>query len=165
VNVDEENKIIRDYDVSPANTHDSQKFEEIVTVGDDTGKPSAITETVDSEDISEDIPKVYADKAYDSEKIDKFLGRAGLEPQICRKAKRGAPLSENQKEENRKRSKIRARVEHVFGAMYQKAHDLTIRTIGLSRASAKIGLRNLSYNRHPTDPGRAPKRRCDILNR
>jgi aminoglycoside phosphotransferase (APT) family kinase protein len=101
VNVDEENKIIRDYDVSPANTHDSQKFEEIVTVGDDTGKPFVVTETVESEDIPEDTPKVYADKAYDSDKICKFLGRAGLEPQICRKAKRGAPLSASQKEENR----------------------------------------------------------------
>jgi IS5 family transposase len=146
VNVDEDNKIIRDYDVSPANTHDSQKFEEVVIVGGDTEKPSDVTEAVDSEDIPEETPKVYADKAYDSKHIDEFLSRAGLEPQICRKAKRGAPLSESQKMENRKRSKIRARVEHVFGAMYQKAHDLTIRTIGLSRASAKIGLRNIAYN-------------------
>jgi IS5 family transposase len=146
VNVDEENKIIRDYDVSPANTHDSQKFEEIVTVGSKMEKPSGVTETVDSEDTPEATPKVYADKAYDSKKIDEFLSLAGIEAQICRKAKRGAPLSERQKEENRHRSKIRARVEHVFGAMYQKAHDLTIRTIGLSRASAKIGLRNMAYN-------------------
>jgi IS5 family transposase len=142
VNVDEENKIIRDYDVSPANTHDSQKFEEIVIVGAEMEKPSGAAETVDSKDT----PKVYADKAYDSKNIYEFLSRAGLEPQICRKAKRGAPLSERQKEENRHRSKIRARVEHVFGAMYQKAHDLTIRTIGLSHAAAKIGLRNIAYN-------------------
>jgi IS5 family transposase len=146
VNVDEENKIIRDYDVSPANTHDSQKLEEIVTVGGDKEKPSEVTETSKSEATPEGGPKVYADKAYDSKNIDEFLSRAGIEPQICRKAKRGAPLSESKKEENRKRSKIRARVEHVFGAMYQKAHDLTIRTIGLSHAATKIGLRNIAYN-------------------
>jgi IS5 family transposase len=148
VNVDEDNKIIRDYDVSPANTHDSQKLEEIVTVGGNMEKPSEATDTTKSEDIPEapPKPKVYADKAYDSKNIDEFLSRAGLEPQICRKAKRGTPLSEGQKEENRKRSKIRTRVEHVFGAMYQKAHDLTIRTIGLSHAAAKIGLRNIAYN-------------------
>jgi IS5 family transposase len=142
VNVDEDSKIIRDYEVSPANVHDSQKLEEIVIVGGEKAEPSGVTESAESEDT----PKVYADKAYDSKKIDKFLSRAGFEPQICRKAKRGASLSESQKEENRKRSKIRARVEHVFGAMHQKAHDLTIRTIGLSRASAKIGLRNIAYN-------------------
>jgi IS5 family transposase len=142
VNVDEGNKIIRNYDVSPANTHDSRKFEEIVTVAGGMEKPSCATET----SRTEDTPKVYADKAYDSAKIDEFLNSAGLEAQICRKAKRGTALSENRKEENRKRSRIRARVEHVFGAMYQKARDLTIRTIGMSRAAAKIGLRNLSYN-------------------
>ncbi|MDR0765167.1 MAG: transposase [Synergistaceae bacterium] len=73
---------------------------------------------MDSEDIPEDTPKVYADKAYDSKKIDKFLSGAGIEAEICRKAKRGAPLSKS-----RERSGIRARVEHVFGAMYQKARD------------------------------------------
>jgi IS5 family transposase len=146
VNVDEDNKIIRDYEVSPANVHDSQKFEEIVIVGGEKPEPSDVTETLESEDMPEDTPRIYADKAYDSKKIDKFLSHVGLEPQICRKAKRGASLTESQKDENRKRSKIRARVEHVFGAMYQKAHDLTIRTIGLSRATVKIGLRNISYN-------------------
>jgi hypothetical protein len=55
VNVDEDNKIIRDYDVSPANIHDSRKLEEIVTVGGDMEKPSGVTETVDSEDTPEDI--------------------------------------------------------------------------------------------------------------
>jgi hypothetical protein len=44
--------------VSPANTRDSQKFEEIVTVGGDTEKSSGVTETVESEDIPEDTPKV-----------------------------------------------------------------------------------------------------------
>jgi IS5 family transposase len=145
-NVDESSKIIRDYDVSPANVHDSQKFEEIVIVGGNMAEPFDETKIAETEDTPKNNPKVYADKAYDSENIDKFLNRAHLEPQICRKAKRGAPLSESQQEENRKRSSIRVRVEHVFGAMYQKAHDLTIRTIGLPRAAAKIGLRNIAYN-------------------
>jgi IS5 family transposase len=145
-NVDGSSKIIRDYEVSPANVHDSQKFEEIVIAGGNMAEPSDGTKTSKPEDTPKNNPKVYADKAYDSENIDKFLSRAGLEPQICRKAKRGVPLSESRKEENRERSSIRVRVEHVFGAMYQKAHDLTIRTIGLPRAAAKIGLRNIAYN-------------------
>ena len=43
-------------------------------------------------------------------------------------------------------SKIRCRVEHIFGAMYQKAHDQVMRGIGLVRAKTRIGLRNLAYN-------------------
>jgi IS5 family transposase len=102
-NVDEGSKIIRDYDVSPANTHDGQKLEGIVTAGGGTAEPSGETSCTEGGDI----PKVYADKAYDSDKIDAFLRSAGLGSQICRRARRGAPLSEQQKKENLKRSRIR----------------------------------------------------------
>jgi hypothetical protein len=37
-------------------------------------------------------------------------------------------------------------VEHVFGAMFQKASDLTVHIIGLLCAAAKIGLGNIAYN-------------------
>jgi len=55
-------------------------------------------------------------------------------------------LSEEEKALNRERSKTRCRVEHIFGAMYQKAHERVMRGIGLVRAKARIGLRNLAYN-------------------
>ena len=41
---------------------------------------------------------------------------------------------------------MRARVEHVFGAQTMRAATLVVRTIGIARARAKIGLRNLAYN-------------------
>jgi IS5 family transposase len=44
------------------------------------------------------------------------------------------------------RSKIRLRVEHVFGIQPQKAKTLIVRTIGIVRSEVKIGLRNLAYN-------------------
>jgi hypothetical protein len=56
-----------------------------------------------------------------------------------------APLTDAQKASNRKKSRVRARVEHVFGT--QAAMDgHVIRTIGLQRATVKIGLLNLTYN-------------------
>lgn len=51
-----------------------------------------------------------------------------------------------EKQGNRTRARIRARVEHVFGVLFQMAKDLMVRTIGLIRARTKIGLRNLAYN-------------------
>src|SRR6476660_3093481 len=45
-----------------------------------------------------------------------------------------------------KKSKIRARVEHVFGAQQTSPGGRIIRTIGIARAKAKIGLQNLAYN-------------------
>ena len=55
-------------------------------------------------------------------------------------------LSERDKSANRKKSKIRARVEHVFGSMGNEQGGMLIRVIGLARAETKIGLINLAYN-------------------
>ncbi len=46
---------------------------------------------------------------------------------------------------NAAKSKVRARVEHVFAQQKDKI-GLFIRTIGRNRAEAKITLANLAYN-------------------
>jgi IS5 family transposase len=46
---------------------------------------------------------------------------------------------------NASKSKVRARVEHVFAQQKAKM-GLFIRTIGIKRAEAKIALANLAYN-------------------
>ena len=135
INADAEHKIIRDYEVTPANTHDSQVLDEIVLL------PTPNTE--ESQSVQE---TVYADSAYYSEQIILFLEAADIESRICSKGYRNNPLSEEEKAKNRDHSKTRCRVEHIFGAMYQKAHDRVMRVVGLVRAKTKIGLRNLAYN-------------------
>lgn len=70
---------------------------------------------------------------------------ADIESQVCEKGTRGKPLTEEQKQSNRTKSKVRARVEHVFGAQAAMGGHL-VRTIGLQRAKVKIGLMNLVYN-------------------
>jgi IS5 family transposase len=137
INVDEAHKIIRDYEVTPANTHDSQVIEKIVSV------PEIVVGNADS---TLQMMKVYADSAYYSEQIRLFLTGNGLEPNICSKGTRNKALTKEEKKQNREYSKIRCRVEHIFGAMYQKAHDQVLRGIGIVRAKGKIGLRNLAYN-------------------
>jgi len=44
------------------------------------------------------------------------------------------------------KSKIRARVEHVFGFMEQSMNGLVLKSVGMVRASGIIGLINLTYN-------------------
>ena len=41
---------------------------------------------------------------------------------------------------------MQSRVEHIFGFMENTMHRLYIRTVGLARATAVIGLINLTYN-------------------
>jgi IS5 family transposase len=69
-----------------------------------------------------------------------------LRSRIHRRASHNHPLSKAQENTNRKKSKIRARVEHMFGAQQNSPGGRIIRTIGIARAKAKIGLQNLAYN-------------------
>ena len=55
-------------------------------------------------------------------------------------------LTEEQRETNREKSRTRSRVEHIFGFMENTMNRLYIRTVGLARATAVIGLINLTYN-------------------
>ena len=126
-NVDVEHKLIRDYDVTDASVHDSQVFDELLSP-------------------ARKNPKVYADSAYRSQQAETDLATAGYQSHVHERPYRNTPLTESQQAANRERSKIRVRVEHVFGSQLQLAGDLVLRTIGLARAKTKIGLRNLGYN-------------------
>jgi IS5 family transposase len=47
---------------------------------------------------------------------------------------------------NRTKSSMRVRVEHIFGAQANDMGGTLVRTIGMVRAKAKIGMKNLAYN-------------------
>ena len=54
----------------------------------------------------------YADSAYRSQDRERQLTEEGIESQICEKGTRGHPLTDAQKQSNRSKSRVRARVEH-----------------------------------------------------
>jgi IS5 family transposase len=90
---------------------------------------------------------VWADTAYRSQANEKWLKRQGRVSRIHRRKPRGRPMPERTAKANAAKSKVRARVEHVFA--HQKAvMGLFVRTIGIERAEAKITLANLAYNMH-----------------
>ena len=74
------------------------------------------------------------------------LRARGLRSRIHQRASRGHALSKVEQKANRQKSKIRARIEHVFGAQQTSPGGRIVRTIGIMRAKAKIGLQNLAYN-------------------
>src|SRR5712671_4060398 len=127
VNADAKHKLIRRYDVSDASVHDSQ----------------ALDGLLNKDNRSRDV---YADSAYRSAEIEAKLKARGFRSRIHRRGSRNHPLSEAQQEANRRKSKIRARVEHIFGAQENTPGGRIVRTIGIVRARAKIGLQNLAYN-------------------
>ena len=66
-----------------------------------------------------------------------------MQKEGCKKAYRKNRRPEEKKEITRRKSKIRCRIEHVFGFMTMSMHGLTVRSIGIARATFHIGLTNL----------------------
>ena len=127
IDVDVEHKLIRDYEVTPASVHDSNIFEQLL----------------DGNNSSRDV---WADSAYDSADRREALNELGFRGHLQRKGCRYKKLTQRRIQGNHKRAKVRSRVEHIFGIQAMRAGSLLIRTIGVVRAKAKIGLRNLAYN-------------------
>ena len=128
VNVDRRHKLVRRYQVTDAAVHDSQVVDDIL-------------------DPDNTASEVWADSAYRSAEIEAKLKEKGLKSRIhVRKGYRNKPLSEREKRGNTTRSKVRARVEHVFGAQSNDMGGTLVRSIGMVRARARIGLKNLAYN-------------------
>jgi len=127
INVDRRHKLVRRYRVTDAAVHDSRVVADIL-------------------DADNTASKVWADSAYRSASIEARLEDKGLTSRIHRKSRRNKPLSAREMQGNKTRSRVRARVEHVFGAQTNDMGGTLVRSIGLVRAKARIGLKNLTYN-------------------
>lgn len=118
--------LIRRYHVSDASRHDGRMLPRLL-------------------DKANTASDVWADTAYRSKRNERFLARNGYVSRIHTKKPRGRAMSERQAKANAARSKVRVRIEHVFGEQKVRM-GLFIRTIGLMRAKTKIGMANLVYN-------------------
>ena len=88
---------------------------------------------------------VWADTGYRSRKNEDLLRQRMLVSHIHRKKPAGRPMPDRTARANANKSAVRAHIEHVFAE--QKARmGLVVRTIGLARATTKIGLANLVTN-------------------
>jgi IS5 family transposase len=127
INVDRRHKLIRDYEASDASVHDSRKLADLI-------------------DADNTASGFWGDSAYRSVDIESRLEGKGCRSHIHHKGKRGKPLTARQGKANKTRSKVRVRVEHVFGFQERSMGGKFIRTIGMARAGTKIGMMNLVYN-------------------
>jgi len=122
--MDKKSKIITRYRVTNAAVHDSQELANLIDKKKDR--------------------RLYGDSAYTGKEVQKCIPKKILN-RIHEKGYRNKPLTKTQIRNNTVKSKIRARVEHVFGAMRHYS-GLFIRSINIARAEFQIGLTNLSYN-------------------
>lgn len=125
--VDTKSKFIDKYKVTDASVHDSQ----------------ALDDLLEEEDKGQDF---YADSAYTGEDQEKIIDKYEMNNKVHEKGYRNKPLTDQQKANNKEKSKTRARVEHVFGFMEQSMNGLIVKSVGIKRATGIIGLINLTYN-------------------
>ena len=135
-------KLIRFYDVTDASVHDSQRHESVVPeIAPSPGEP------------------YYGDAGYVGMDREKRLRDRGYDVRVCERLPKSRPLLIPEvKENNRQKSKIRCRVEHLFGEMKMRMGDETLRVIGFARAKFSIGMRNLVYNMSRLVSLKRPKR-------
>ncbi len=103
-----------------------------------------LRDVVTSDNTASDV---RAETAYRSQANEAWLKRQSRVSRIHRRKPRGKPMPERTAKANAAKSKVRARVEHVF-ARQKDQMGLFIRTIGIKRAEAKITLANLAHNMH-----------------
>jgi transposase, IS5 family len=128
VKADSRTKLITAYKVTAANIHDSEQMEPLLSKQEDAHQ------------------SLYADSAYRSEAIEQVCIKQEIISRIHEKGYRDHPLTERQQQSNRKKSKYRARVEHIFGFMTNSMQGMYLHYRNLLRNAAAIGLINLTYN-------------------
>jgi IS5 family transposase len=126
VGIDRRHRFIRTFTVTDAATHDGRQLGKLL-------------------DPHNTASPVWADTAYRSATNAALLGRRGRVPQFQRPKPRGRPLPPHMARGNARRARVRVAIEHVFAT--QKCRlGLIIRSVGLVRATTKLGLANLVTN-------------------
>jgi transposase, IS5 family len=124
--IDRRHGFIRSFTVTDAASHDGRQLGRLL-------------------DPDNTASGVWADTAYRSAANVALLVRRGLVPQFQRAKPRGKPMSAHIARGNATRARSRVAIEHVFAA--QKCRlGLLVRTVGLARATTKLGLANLVTN-------------------
>jgi IS5 family transposase len=127
VKCDKDSKIITDFTVTDASVHDSQE----------------LINLVDNDDNTVDLDSGYVGDALRQTILVKC---PKVELNVCSRAYRNRPLSEEEKAINKVISHRRCRIEHIFGYMTRFMGGLILRCHGIKRAYRDICNKNLAYN-------------------
>jgi transposase, IS5 family len=131
IGIDRQHGLIRAWTVTHAAAHDGGQLVNLL-------------------DAKNTASPVWADTAYRSAANLAAPAKRGLTARLQRPKPRGKPMPPhvrrgNATRGNATRGRVRAAVEHVFACQKRRLR-LVVRTVGLARATTKLGLANLAYN-------------------
>lgn len=128
VKCEQKNKFITGYIVTDALVPDISKARDLINEEDQN-------------------QQLFADSGYMGKDLQHDLTQGKkVVFEVIEKGQRNHPITEEQKARNKEKSRIRVRVEHIFGFVENSMNGSFIRTIGIKRAEAVVGLMNLTYN-------------------
>jgi len=128
IKVDSETKLITGFKVTSANIADKYPVEDLLDKEEDAGQP------------------IYGDSAYSSKELEELYLKKGMISKVNQQGYRNKAITLRQQKDNRKQSKVRARVEHVFGFMANSMNGMFLKYRSFVRNQVAIGLMNLTYN-------------------
>jgi IS5 family transposase len=128
IKVDAKTKLITAFKVTSANVDDGGIVKYLLNNKEDKNQP------------------LYGDCAYRSKKLDIIYEQIGVINQINEQGYLYKKITPAQEKSNYRKSKTRARVEHIFGFMANSMNGKFLRYRSFIRNEAGIALMNLTYN-------------------
>jgi IS5 family transposase len=128
IKVDTKTKLITGFEVTTANISDKHPVDDLIDKKEDGGQP------------------LHGDAAYSSKELEELYLKKGIISKVNEKGCRNKAITKKQQKENKKKSKVRARVEHVFGFMTNSMNGKYLKYRSFVRNQVGIGLMNLTYN-------------------
>ncbi len=138
IGTDRRHGFIRKWSVTDASRYDGRELPGLLDRAN-TGSAVWAGENANATGSSE------RSNAYRSRKNEKRIAKAGLTSKVHFRRAPGKALPHHHQRANAARSKVRSAVEHVF-AEQKRRMALFVRTIGVDRARAKIGMANIAFN-------------------
>ena len=131
VGVDEGSGLIRKAVLTPANVNDTEVADELI-LGDEMA--------------------VYGDRAYGTHGRRRMLKSMVIEDRIMRRGNKHHPeLADEEKHRNKLISRVRARVEKVFGTLKRSYGYSRVRYIGIERNATEMWFKCMAYNLRRAD--------------
>ena len=125
VSSDGEHQLIRTAVITPANANDADLLERVTPT---------------------DSGSLYADKAYDTKANHAWLRGRGIESQIAKKGAHHIKLTDQDRAENRRKSRVRQGIERIFAHWKHWQQYRRVRYVGLVRNQLELTLKAVAYN-------------------
>jgi IS5 family transposase len=93
-----------------------------------------------------DTQAIFGDKAYDTKANQAWLRARGMESGIAKKGARHIQLTEQDRQHNQQKGRVRRHIERIFAHLKKWQHYRRVRYLGLAKNQLELTLKAVAYN-------------------